>query len=431
VAELERRAGVRPGGDRAATVDGGGGRRGAACGGRRADGPRGRRRTLVHRRRPHRRDAAVARPDEPRHRREPLDRPGAGAGRHPDPRAVRGARPARARAREPRRHQRAVDRRGDRHRDARHRLEAAQSVVADRGRRARDRRRHGSQPRRRRAVARGARVDRRARRHHRDDPARGAALHAARRRRAATALRGDGVARRDRRREPPLRVLRLPALGSRADPDERGRRRGAAPAGLDAPVVRGRPARQPRAARGVRDRQAQPGAGPADQSQGRPVVHQARPRRSQRPDLLEPAARAVHRDGAGVPARGGGRGHPRDPRGARALPGRVPHRGAVRPRRRRAAQPRRRARDGLHRRAQLRRDAVGGAAARGAGDRRPLRRPAALGQAPLPDRRDARAALPGVGDVRAHPRGARPRRPVRERLRAPDDCWRIGTLASL
>ncbi len=44
--------------------------------------------------------------------------------------------------------------------------------------------------------------------------------------------------------------------------------------------------------------------------------------------------------------------------------------------------------------------------------------PPPLGQAPLPDRRDAAPALPGVGPLRRRARAARPRGPLRQRVRA-------------
>ena len=109
----------------------------------------------------------------------------------------------------------------------------------------------------------------------------------------------------------------------------------------------------------------------------------------------------------------------------RELAGRLPDRGALRRRRRRAAQPRARARrpptspststSGLDWEPYFR--AV-------EADHGRLRRPPALGQAPLPDRGDAGAALPALGRLPARsapgstPSGALPQRVHRPRPRA-------------
>ena len=126
---------------------------------------------------------------------------------------------------------------------------------------------------------------------------------------------------------------------------------------------------------------------------------QLRARRALGVDLRKPAARALHRDGVRAAARahagGGGGGDGADP--ARRLQGAVPDRGPDRRRRRGDAEHGGGARQRLRRGAHVRGDGVG-AVLQGRGGRHgSFRRAAALGQAPLPDRRHAAPALPGVG----------------------------------
>ena len=77
--------------------------------------------------------------------------------------------------------------------------------------------------------------------------------------------------------------------------------------------------------------------------------------------------------------------------------GRLPDRGPLRRRRRRHPQPLPRARHLLHRRPPGPQARLGAVLPRGRGDHGLLRRPPALGQAPLPDRRDARARATRAG----------------------------------
>ena len=150
-----------------------------------------------------------------------------------------------------------------------------------------------------------------------------------------------------------------------------------------------------------------PGAEPADRAAD-PAVEGGRPRL---PRLREPAEHPVHGDGVRHPARGGGRGDP--PRGGpdRAPPaaGRDAVRGALHEGRRRLPEHRRGPRHVLHRGPPVPRDGLRRLLPRGRADHGRLRRPPALGQAPLPDRRDARAALPGLGRVPGRAAQARSR----------------------
>ena len=54
-----------------------------------------------------------------------------------------------------------------------------------------------------------------------------------------------------------------------------------------------------------------------------------------------------------------------------------------------------------------------------------LRRPSPLGQAPLPDRRDPRPSLPGLGRVPGCPRRSRPRPHLHQRVRVHGCLWRL------
>ncbi len=128
--------------------------------------------------------------------------------------------------------------------------------------------------------------------------------------------------------------------------------------------------------------------------------------RPQRPRLRQRAAGALHRDGvrgsARARARGGAAG---DRVGAlERVPGLLPDRDAGRRRRRRLAQSLARTRHRLRRGAPVPGDGVAPLLRGGRGDHGRLRRPPPLGQAPLPDRRDPGAALPGLGGVPARPR---------------------------
>ena len=145
----------------------------------------------------------------------------------------------------------------------------------------------------------------------------------------------------------------------------------------------------------------------------------SRDRRPQRPRLRQRAPRPLHRDGVrgAARARAGG-GAAGDRVGAlQPLPGLLPDRDAGRRRRRRPAQPLARARHRLHRRPPVPRHGVAALLRGGRGDHELLRRPPPLGQAPLPDRRDPGAALPGLGRVPGRPRRARPRPRLHQRVR--------------
>ncbi len=84
------------------------------------------------------------------------------------------------------------------------------------------------------------------------------------------------------------------------------------------------------------------------------------------------------------------------------------------------------ARDRLRRRAPVPRDGVRELLPRRRGDHGRVRRPAPLGQAPLPVGRHAAPALPRLGPLRRRPRPARPGAQVRERLPAPRAGCRAG-----
>ncbi len=103
--------------------------------------------------------------------------------------------------------------------------------------------------------------------------------------------------------------------------------------------------------------------------------------------------------------------------GAPGAPGRLPDRGPLRGRRRPHPQRLPRPRHVLRRRASGPQARLAALLPRGRADHGLLRRAPALGQAPLPDRRDARAALPALVGVPSAARGARSRGPVRERVR--------------
>ena len=115
-------------------------------------------------------------------------------------------------------------------------------------------------------------------------------------------------------------------------------------------------------------------------------------------------------------ARPGG-GAPGAEPGARArAPGRLPDRVPAGRPRRRAAQPRPRAPDRLRRGPPVPGGGLGALLPGRRADHVRVRGPPALGQAPLPDRRDAGAALPALGRLPRGPRPARPRGPLLERL---------------
>ena len=184
VAQLGGRRALRSRGDRATHLD----RRDRRCAGagRRARPARaGRRRgALLQRHRAHRWVPAEARPHEPAAGGRSLQRAGARAGGHHDPRAQRAPRRDRPRAGEPRRHRRAEHRRRDLDRHARHRRAPAQHSLAGGGAHAGARRRlHAALLRagRARAAARRARGAGRARRGRGGDAALRARLPPARR----------------------------------------------------------------------------------------------------------------------------------------------------------------------------------------------------------------------------------------------------------
>ena len=143
---------------------------------------------------------------------------------------------------------------------------------------------------------------------------------------------------------------------------------------------------------------ARPSVDPGDQPDDLAPCGIEPAHRPLRPHLRLAAARALHRDGVRDPARAR---LPRRCAPCAALDDRfdrpLPDRGPAGRARRRAALPRRRPRDRVRRRAHVPRHGVGAVLPRRRGDHGRLRRPPALGQAPLPDRGDARAALPGVG----------------------------------
>ena len=280
-----------------------------------------------------------------------------------------------------------------------------------------------SPERRRRGVPRRPRRRRRARRGERDHAALRAALHAPPPRRAAAARRDARPARRARRPQRPLRVLGVPLHAHRAHahvPPQRRRRR----------------ARRPRGAAGCRRTWSRTGC---SSSSAAPAARRRAPFRgstgsspramsaSRGRGLLpqrvrDAAARAVQRDGVRHSARARARGG-RARRWTRSSAARLP-----------IAFP-----------LEVRFAAGDDALLSTAHDRETcyvavhqyrgmefetcfraieaimdvLRRPPALGQAPLPDRRDARRALSGLGGVPGRARAARSRRRVHERLRTP------------
>ena len=334
----------------------------------------------------------------------------------------RAARRARAGAREPRRHRRADDRRRDRHRDARHRRAAAQHPVPGRVGGARAGRRHD-----RRALPtagdpellRAARVGLGALGVVSAVTLRSVpGLHAARRRRAAAA-RGGRSSASTSSPTPTTTSSSSPSrtADGRADAHEHAHRRAAA--------TRRRPPGagsrtccfdQPRSSGSFcRVGRRVPRAIPADQPPGLAAARRARARRPQPPRLRQPAARPLHGDGV----RAAPREHAprrcarvRDAgRRDRRLRGRLPDRGALR----RAPTTPTSARPTAATPATSPCTCTEGMACepyfRGVEEIMDgLRRPAALGQAPLPDRRDAAPALPATGTAsRPCARGSTPR----------------------
>ena len=104
------------------------------------------------------------------------------------------------------------------------------------------------------------------------------------------------------------------------------------------------------------------------------------------------------------------------PRRARAPRGQLPDRAALQRGRRRAALARPRPRQRVRRRPRVPGHAVRARVPRGRGRAVGARRAPALGQAQLPHAHGVRPALPALGRLPAHPRGARPGRPLRQRL---------------
>ena len=220
--------------------------------------------------------------------------------------------------------------------------------------------------------------------------------------------------RRAQRRQRPLRVLRLPAHRDRALPREPAHRRAAASAARRARVyaqevvlenwvgrlfaLAGRrlPSQAPRLARIA-------AAGIGRSTQDRP----------QPPRLRQRAADQVHRDGVRDPARArrrGGRAGARVRRAARAR-GRVSDRGPLRRPPTTSTLSTAHERDTCYIAVHQDRTArLGALLPRRRADHGLLRRPPALGQAPLPDRRDAGARATRAGtSSSALRRAARPR----------------------
>ena len=212
---------------------------------------------------------------------------------------------------------------------------------------------------------------------------------------------GETLDRLDDARRPrrPLRVLGVPVHAHRAHAHLPPQRRAAEPAARLAPPAAGGRAREPRARARLPDRPRGAARRPAAQ-RARHAGDVREPRRgplAQR--VRDAAARAVQRDGVRDPARARARGDRADAGRDRApaAADRVPARGALRGRRRRAALHRPRPRHVLRRRAPVPRHGVRDLLPRGRGDHGRLRGTPALGQAPLPDRRDPGGPLSAVG----------------------------------
>ena len=338
-------------------------------------------------------------------------RPRPRRGRHPPARPQRGARRARPGAAQPRRHRRAVDRRRDRDRHARHRRDAAQPLGA------------GA----RRCASSAAPGDVL-------DIDGGDDLLAARVAvgalgvvtevtlqtvpaftlrgvdAPAAAGRGPRRARRARRRPPPLRVLRLPARRQRADAHQRRRRRAAAPAARSgahgsttccwptAPSSWRASSAAPSRARSRRSTASSRAWSGTSTRVDRSDRIFASPRLVRFTEMEYALPRPVAADAV---------------RAIKATAERYAINFPIEVRfvapRRRAAQPGPRARDRLRRRARLQGHGVGAVLPRRRGDRRRARRPPALGQAPLPDRRHAgRRATRGGSASRPSARGWTP-----------------------
>ena len=307
------------------------------------------------------------------------------------------ARPARAGDGEPRRHRPPDARRGD--------LDRAPTAPARASATSRPRSRRSSWSLADGSVARGlsaAPIPRRWRAARvglgalgvdlRGDAARGARLHASTAStRRARSTRRPRRPRRARRRARPLRVLRLPPhrdgalprvdaqphepaaaararrrlrAGGRARELGRGRLRRRSPATCRRAIPRSRGWPPPGPASAPEDRPAATGSSPPSAGSGSPRWS-TRSRASTRREAVRAGARVAARP---------------------ELRGRLPDRGPVRGRRRRAAQPRPRAR---HRYIAVHqyRGRLAALLRGGRGDHGLLRRPPALGQAPLPDRR--------------------------------------------
>ena len=397
--------------------------RGDGAGSRgRAEGERRRLRALFHRGGADRRHAGRDRGAERGDRRRPPFGAGQGRGRDGTRRPQRGAAPARPGDGEPRRHRPPDDRRRDLDRHPRNRREAAQHLLPGRGGRAGARRREraGAEHRRRsRAAARGAGGGRHARRDLSGDPALRAGLHPAPGRCPAPARRGARHLPGARRRQRPLRVLHLPIRRQRSGPGAQPDRRAPAPPRTGGRLPQRHRAGELGAGGALGDRQALPRLDPpAGAPRRAPRLRQQRDR-PQRPHLRQRAAGPLHRDGVrgAARARAGG-GAPGDRVGARQpLPGLLPDRGAGCRGRRRPAQHRARPRHRLHRRTSVPRHGVAPLLRGGRGDHGLLRRPSPLGQAPLPDRRDPRPSLSGLGRVPDCPRRSRPWPHLHKRVR--------------
>ena len=239
---------------------------------------------------------------------------------------------------------------------------------------------------------------------------------------AARPRRDARRARRPCRLERPLRVLRLPVHGPRDDARERAERpRDRADASRGSG---GSTTWSPR----TRSRRRSSGSGAP-----RPAVIPALNRRIvplMQPSKVVDHAYRVYASRRNIPFTEMEYGIPRaaaaeairrlvDLIERRRLPGIDAVRGPVHEGRRRLPEHRRRPRHVLHRGPPVPRDGLRRLLPRRRADHGRLRRPPALGQAPLPDRGDARAALPGLGRVPGRAPPARPRRRLHQRLHGP------------
>ena len=230
-----------------------------------------------------------------------------------------------------------------------------------------------------------------------------------------------GALRRARRDQRSLRALHLPLLRPGAGAGTQPHRGGAEAEEPHDRLPQRRAAGELGAGGDGGDRQGDPADDPGAGEVRRPGRDRHRQPGPQRPDLRQPAERPLHRDGVrGAARRRADRGAPGDRVGAvEPLSGLLPDRGPGGGRRRRRHQRRPRTRHHLHRRASVPGDGVAPLLRGGRGDHGRLRRPPPLGQAPLPDRGDAGAAVPDVGRLPARPRRARPRPRLLQRVRRP------------